>query len=555
MNTLVHKILLAGLFAFSTMLVSCGGGGGGGDSDSTGEVAGGVVGVEKGTVTLLVTDAPSDDFKEINLTILKAELLCDAGKEELFSGLKEFDLLQLTEVTEIFSVSEVSAGYCNKIRLHLSQIVLVPKDSSKPDVYAKILGNGKLDLLSKYSFYVGPDNPLYIQLDFDAKKSIQIKGKADYNFRPVVFIKIVEDRFDTKLIRQRGTVENLDGESEEFDLCLIEAEIQPVPLHEDDDSSDDDTRDCVRVDTTDAPDSIFDDYADPISFQELENGDIATVVGRFSFYQSKSDDNSSDDNSSNDKSSNDKSSNDNSSDDNSSDDGSSDDDSSDDTGNRPGMVLAAEVIWTGNEIAQTTNVACSGVTTDEVTTDDDTGATWYKNYELPVPDGGKICITPGSTRTILQPGAKIYDSKGNELDDSYIAEGILNKVDAYADAASKPPVDPKAVLVMLGLDDPLNPLDQLTGVIGAVDVDFLDNELSNLMLLTDEGDRCVNFDNVETEVFETRLEDDNINFDQKSVFSLRSGQKANVFGTENSSGCLDAETIIYEDEGAVIQPI
>ena len=539
MNTLVHKMLLAGLFAFSTMLVSCGGGGGGG-GDSTGEVTGGVVGVEKGTVTLLVTDAPSDDFKEINLTILKAELLCDAGKEELFSGLKEFDLLQLTEVTEIFSVSEVSAGYCNKIRLHLSQIVLVPKDSSKPDVYAKILGNGKLDLLSKSSFYVGPDNPLYIQLDFDAKKSIQIKGKADYNFRPVVFIKIVEDRFDTKLIRQRGTVENLDGESEEFDLCLIEAEIQPVSGYEDDDSSDDDTRDCVRVDTTDAPASIFGDYADPISFQELENGDIATVVGRFSFYQSKSDDNSSDDNSS---------------DDNSSDDGSSDDDSSDDTGNRPGTVLAAEVIWTGNEIAQTTNVACSGVTTDEVTTDDDTGATWYKNYELPVPDGGKICITPGSTRTILQPGAKIYDSEGNELDDSYIAEGILNKVDAYADAASKPPVDPKAVLVMLGLDDPLNPLDQLTGVIGAVDVDFLDNELSNLMLLTDEGDRCVNFDNVETEVFETRLEDDNINFDQKSVFSLRSGQKANVFGTENSSGCLDAETIIYEDEGAVIQPI
>ena len=536
MNTLVHKILLAGLFAFSTMLVSCGGG-----SDSAGDSTGDVVAAEKGTVTLLVTDAPTDDFKEINLTILKAELLCDGGKEELFSGLKEFDLLQLTEVTEIFSISEVSAGYCNKIRLHLSQVVLVPKDESKPDIYAKIPGNGKLDLLSKSDFYVGPDNPLYLQLDFDAKKSIHIKGKADYNFRPVVFIKVVEGKFDTKLIRQRGTVENLDGESEEFDLCLIEAEIQPVPRYQDDDSSDDDTRDCVRVDTTDATDSIFDDRADPILFNKLKNGDIATVVGRFSFYQPKSADKSSDDKSSDDKSS---------------DDGSSDDDSSDDSGDRPGMVLDAEVIWTGNEIAQTTNVACSGVTTDEVTTDDDTGATWYKNYELPVPDGGEICITPGSTRTVLQPGAKIYDSEGNALDDSYIAEGILNKVDAYADPASKPPVDPKAVLVMLGLDDPLNPLDQLTGVIGAVDVDFPDNERSNLMLLTDTGDRCVNFDNVETEVFETRLEDDNINFDQKSAFSLRSGQKANVFGTENlTSGCLDAETIIYEDEGAVIQPI
>ena len=141
----------------------------------------------------------------------------------------------------------------------------------------------------------------------------------------------------------------------------------------DDDSSDDDSRDCVRVNTTDAPDtdSIFDDHADPISFEEFEKlarGQIATVVGRFSFYHSKSDDKSSDDKSSDDKSS---------------DDGSSDDDSSDDS-DRPGLVLAAEVIWTeiigDDNIAQTANIACSGVTTtDEVSVDDDTGTTWFKN--------------------------------------------------------------------------------------------------------------------------------------------------------------------------------
>ena len=105
---------------------------------------------------------------------------------------------------------------------------------------------------------------------------------------------------------------------------------------------------------------------------------------------------------------------------------------------------------------------------------------------------------------------------------------------------------------MLGLNEPLNPLDQLTGNISNVDIDF-DNELSNLTLMTDAGDRCVNFDNVETEVFETSLDDDKINFDQKSVFSLREGQKADVFGTENN-GCLDAETIIYE-QGAKIDPV
>jgi len=535
-NTWINKLLLVALFAFSTILVSCGGGSGGG-SDSVVDTAGNLATGDKGTVTLLVTDAPSDDFKEINMTVLKAELLCDSGNQVLFSGVKEFDLLQLTDVTEVFSVSEVTTGFCSKIRLKVAKIQLVPKDSSKPITYAKVLGNGKVDLKPKKPFYVGPWTG--IQLDIDAKKSIHIKGKEDYNFRPVVFIKIIQGKYDTKLVRQRGTIENLNGD--EFDLCLIEAEVQPVAKHQDDDSSDDDSANCVRVDTAEAPASIFDDFANLIDVDELIEGSIATVVGRFSFYPSKSDDKSSDDKSSDDKSS----------DDNSSDDGSSDDDSSDDS-NRPGLVLAAEVMWTGNEIAQTTNIACS-----EVTTDGDTGENWYKNFELPVPDGETVCNP--SKPTILQEGAKIYDSEGNELEATDIKAGVLNKIDAYNDIdIVNKTEDLKAVLVMLGLDNPLNPLDQLTGNISNVNIDF-DNEMSNLTLTVAAkaaaGDRCVNFDNVETEVFETSLDgENNINFEQKSVFSLRAGQKADVFGTINN-GCLDAETIIYEDEEAEIQPI
>jgi len=543
MHSFIQRLAVVfSVIALTTVLISCGGGGSG--SGSGGEE---LDAASKGNVTLLVTDGPTDDFKAIILTILKAELICDSGNQLLFSGEKKFDLLQLTNVTEVFSVSEVTAGNCSKIRLKLKQVELVFKDPDEASVMAKLLGNGKLDLKPESDFYVGPYDPLYIQLDFDANKSIHIKSKSKYNFRPVVFIKIIEDKFDTKLVRQRGTVENLDGDSREFDLCLIEAEVQPVSNDEDDSSSDDDYPDCVRVNTTDAPASIFNDQADPISFEEfeeLEEGEIATVVGRFSFYHSKSDDKSSDD----------KSSDDNSSDDGSSDDGSSDDDSSDDS-DRPGLVLAAEVIWTGNEITQTNNVACSGVNKDEVTTDDKSD-TWFENFELPIPDNG--CVEPGGIRTDIQPGAKIYDSAGNEVEASSIAEGVLNKVDAYPGTDDEP-IDPKAVLIMLGLDEPLNPLDQLTGTINFVDIDF-GNEQSDLILTTVEGERCVNFDNVETLVFETSLEegdedeDDKINFDQKSVFSLREGQKADVFGTENGE-CLDAEIIIYEDEEAEIDPV
>ncbi len=199
---------LAGVFSIIALiaaLVSCGGGGSS-DVNTTGE---------KGTVALLVTDAPTDDFKEINLTILKAELLCDSGNQVLFSGVKELDLLQLTDVTEIFSVSEVTVGFCSKIRLKLAQIELVFKDLGKASVLTKLLGNGKLDLKPKSDFYVGPYHPLYIQLDFDAKKSIHIKSKAKCNFRPVVFIKIIKDKFDC-----------LDAEIIIYEDD--EAEIQPI---------------------------------------------------------------------------------------------------------------------------------------------------------------------------------------------------------------------------------------------------------------------------------------------------------------------------------------
>ncbi len=507
--------LAAPLFVIALIaaLVSCGGGGR--DENTGGDPAA----AGKGTVALLVTDGPTDEFREINLTILKVELLCESGKQVLFSGMKKFDLLQLTDVTEIFSVSEVETGYCSKIRLTLAEIELVFKDPDKPNAKPKLPGNGKLDLNPRERFYVGPW--LGIQLDFDAEKAIHVKDKADYNFRPVVFIKIVKDKFDTKLIRQRGTVENLNGMAKTFDLCLVEGDVPSAERHWDDDSSDDDASNCIRVNTTDAPASIFGDQADPVSFGALEEGEIATVVGRFSFDHSKADDHSSDDDSS--------------------DDGSSDDDSSDDNDHH-GVVLAAEVIWTGDLIARTANIACSAVTTNVPN-----GASSYDNYQLPVPDNGEVCVTPVAKHTILQPGAKIYDRKGRQLDESYIAEGVLNKVDAYVNLDSVPPTDPKAVLVMLGLNDPLNLLDRLTGTISDVDIDYFDNESSNLTLMTATGDRCVRFDNVETEIFVIGLDDDgNIYFRQKSVFGLRSGQKADVFGNEDN-GCLNAETIIYED--------
>jgi hypothetical protein len=514
MSNLSRLFRLITVPVLSLFLFACGGGGSGG--------GGTVSPAGTGTVTLLVTDGPSDDFDAIYLTVVKAELLSDSGKVTLFSGKKKFDLLQLADVTEIFSVKHVPADTYNKIRLILTSVELVKKDGTKS--YPKLPGNGKLDLNPRGSFVVSPGSTILIQLDMDAEKSVKIAstGNGDrYQFRPVVFVKIITDQFGTKLVRLRGTVNNLDTLDGTFDLCRID--VQGLLL---DDDEEDGRPYCVMVDTAQAPASFFDINGDPTSINSFENGDLVTATGRFAFDGATI-------TSSKDKGRGD----DRSGDDSSSDDNSSDDD---DRGN---MVLIAEVVWQG-DFAEVRGIARSEVTTDEVTTDTDRGA-WFKFEVLP----GQGYVFDAPIPVILQRGTKLFNRRGLPVDESAIQDGVRGKVDGVFQAKLN---ELKAALIIL--DIKATQL-QLIGTIGTIADDF-----SSMILLTDSGDRCVLIDTraAGTQIFETSLgSDDTIHFDQKAASDLRSGDTANVFGDSDVTGCLKAETIIYEVEGASIpeQPL
>lgn len=504
-NVFRYVVTLLPLF-----LLACGGGGGGGGAST-------VASAGTGTVTLLVTDGPSEDFNAINLTVVKAELLSDSGKVTLFSGQKTFDLLRLADVTEIFSVTHVPVGTYNKIRLTLTSVELVMKDGSK--AYPKLPGNGKLDLNPRSSFVVIGGATILIQLDMDAEKSIHVvsAGNSDsYQFRPVVFVDIVTDEFDTKLVQLRGTVDNLDTLEGTFDLCEIR--VQGLLL---DDDEEDGKFYCVRVDAAQVPASFFDTNGDPADINSLENGAIATATGRFAFNGTTL---ASSKNNKND-------------DDGSSDDSSRDDDSSDDDDYRD-LILVAEVVWPG-DFAEVNGIARSAVITDT-----DTG-TWFEFEVLE----GQGYVFDAPIPTILQEGTRLFNSKGLPVDESVIQDGVSARVNGVFQAGLD---ELKAALVILDIEASQS---QLIGTIGAVADDF-----SSMALLTDSGDRCVLIDTGSggTQVFETSLDDDDtIQFDQKEASDLRSGYTANVFGYTDITGCLDAETIIYEVEVAFIpeQPL
>ena len=191
-----------------------------------------------GSVMMLLTDAPSSEFSEINLTITKLELLGgELGSVTLFSGVRKVDLLSLRNFSNLFSMNnDVAPGIYHKIRMYLDDIELVRRNSAGElieTIHPKLVANGKLDFNPRGDFVVAPGKSLVIQLDMDAEKSVQLvktgggngnksKGKNNYIFRPVVFIDIVDMvDYGGKLVRVEGDVNSVDMKAQTVEFCNL----------------------------------------------------------------------------------------------------------------------------------------------------------------------------------------------------------------------------------------------------------------------------------------------------------------------------------------------
>ena len=247
------------LAIFSVIFVAgCGGGG----SSAEPEVAPVTPLPSTGTVGLLFTDAPTDEFESILLTVTDAILIGGDDKQEiLFEGAEPIDLLNLTNFSEPVVFGEVSAGNYTKLRLKISDLELVPLDGS-PSIFPALPANGKIDLLQADGFDVVSGRTLIIELDMDANKSIKITAAGNsgkYKFRPVVKVNIMH-----KLARLEGSVkEVLSDPAGSFVLCDIDS-----PEH------------CVTV-ATNGDTGIFDDQGLDTGFSTLASGQMVVAIGTY----------------------------------------------------------------------------------------------------------------------------------------------------------------------------------------------------------------------------------------------------------------------------------
>ncbi|MEN8760985.1 MAG: DUF4382 domain-containing protein, partial [Thiogranum sp.] len=122
MSSFKYRLVLwTAIFSVLGLLfVACGGGGGGSSSFVSGST---------GAVAIAMTDGAAEEFDEINVTVVRIELLSERGHVTLYEGSKTFNLLELADESRLFAIrNEVPAGHYSKIRLTITEIELVRKD-------------------------------------------------------------------------------------------------------------------------------------------------------------------------------------------------------------------------------------------------------------------------------------------------------------------------------------------------------------------------------------------------------------------------------------------
>jgi len=286
----VGLTVLAGL----ACLMSFGCGGGGGSVSAGGSASSSAAAT--GRVAVVLTDAPTDDFIGVFVTVTRIDLLADedddaaerdetgredgnGGRVTLFEGRETFDLLALENVSDPFVIAEdVPARRYSKLRLEVEDIELIRRgpDGDLESVFPRVPGRGRIDLNPRGGFDVEPGSLLAVRLDMDARRSIQPNktGRGDLLFRPQVFVEIMSVEDPGRLLLVEGVVEELDREADPMALRLCEVAIH---LRTERAVSD---RPCLTV-FVDEGTSIFGSDARPTDLDAIFLGDRLAAFGRF----------------------------------------------------------------------------------------------------------------------------------------------------------------------------------------------------------------------------------------------------------------------------------
>jgi hypothetical protein len=198
-----------GLFTL-LFVAACGSGTGGGPA--------------AGTVTLAMTDAPSDELEALTVTIESATLIGDAGQAPIplpDDAPITLNLLDLDGINQILATALVPAGTYSKLRLQISHATVTwPDETTEP---VTIVANGKVDLNFQGVIEIAEGGATTIQLDFSAEDSLKLTETGDGKLilRPQIFVTtgLAADHPDNPPIDDvAGVIASVDADTHTFEL-------------------------------------------------------------------------------------------------------------------------------------------------------------------------------------------------------------------------------------------------------------------------------------------------------------------------------------------------
>jgi len=196
--------------------------------------------LDTGAVALLITDAPTSAYDEMNVVTEQVSLIGEGrGKEaHIMTKTVTFNLLDLRNTFRRLSKSRAPVGTYNKVRFKIKDVQLIKRDRDGKVTYDKHahLKNNWIDLVAKKQFSVSRHSKLVVKLDLDADKSLETDPTTgepvldpetgDPVFDPDATVDVDEVPTDTDappqevtpvLMNELGDVRNLQTGS--FDLC------------------------------------------------------------------------------------------------------------------------------------------------------------------------------------------------------------------------------------------------------------------------------------------------------------------------------------------------
>ena len=140
---------------------------------------------QTGTLEVRVTDAPPDGVSKILLTVRNIEVNgaqgdTESGWRTVVEGPVTFDLVAVTGVEEALGSAELPPGRYNQVRLEIVTALVTTEGEEKPTT----VPSGKLRLVGGFDVVAG--ETLVLTLDFDAGKSVVLRGRGDPLLKPTV---------------------------------------------------------------------------------------------------------------------------------------------------------------------------------------------------------------------------------------------------------------------------------------------------------------------------------------------------------------------------------